>query len=85
MEEKTKEKDITELVFEARIRTNNVSLISQLLEMGIINAIGVNKEPEDFTTNDNNKLTQVLKQSSVDVYTYYDDFDYNFYDKGDAE
>ena len=43
MEEKTKEKDITELVFEARIRTNNVSLISQLLEMGIINAIGVTK------------------------------------------
>lgn len=83
--ENTIKKDNTELVFEARIRTNNVSLISQLLEMGIINAIGVNKEPEDFTTNDNNTLTQVLKQSSVDVYTYYDDFDYNFYDKGDAE
>ena len=84
MEEKIKENNITELVFEARIRTNDVSLISQLLKMGVVNVIGVNKDPEDFTTSDNHALNQVLKQFPVDVYTYYDDFGFDYDDERSA-
>ena len=72
--ENTIKKDNTELVFEARIRTNDVDLILQLLEMGILNVIGVNKDIDNLTEVDSEALSKILKRGA-NIYTYYEDCD----------
>ena len=72
--ENTIKKDNTELVFEARIRTNDINLILQLLEMGILNVIGVDKEIDNLTEVDSEALSKILKRGA-NIYTYYEDWD----------